>query len=176
MGYCVCWQSRHVALCFTVISIYVFMFKQDTDLHASSLIFSIPMWLLCSCCSVCFCNWKGIIIILPFIIIPSIIANSILISQYCLSFDLLLSSCVAHPVLYMPPVPAGLHPYMLLPVCLVWICTPVCSLMYWWQSCLPSFLQSPGLCFLCCCCGLVFHEVYIWPRIIFDAHSVLVYS
>ena len=42
------------------------------------------MCLLCSCCSSCFCNWKGIIILLSFITMPSIIANSFLTDQCCL--------------------------------------------------------------------------------------------
>ena len=46
---------------------------------STSLIFSIHMWLLCSC----FCYSKGIIILLPFIAMPPIIANPPLTGQYC---------------------------------------------------------------------------------------------
>ena len=85
-----------------------------TNSCTMSLIFSIPIWLPCSCCSICFCNRKGVIILLPFIVMPSIIASLLLLGQYCLilcsspsflcgqpciiyafSFCRLVSSCVA---------------------------------------------------------------------------------
>ena len=42
-----------------------------------------------------------------------------LLASITLSFDLLLSSCVAIPELYTPFVPGGAHSHMLLPLCLV---------------------------------------------------------
>ena len=60
------------------------MLNQYTDECTSSLIFPIPIWLKCSYWIICFCIWSGIIILLPFIIMPSIIAHSFLIGQYCL--------------------------------------------------------------------------------------------
>ena len=91
-----------------------------------------------------------------------------ILASIALSFDLLLPSCVASPVLYMPSVPEGVHHHVLLPVCLVWMCTLVCSLNYWWHSCLPSFLQFPGPCFLYGCYGIAswwyinMGQAYIW--------------
>ena len=47
------------------------------DLHASdNLVFSIPMWLTCNCCSAVSYGDTGIIILLPFIMMPSMPATS----------------------------------------------------------------------------------------------------
>ena len=59
-----------------------FMFTQYTNSLAKSLIFSMPIWLLCNCSSICPCNLKGTIIILAFIAVPSIIAGSCLIDPF----------------------------------------------------------------------------------------------
>ena len=62
-------------------------------LLAKSLDFSMPIWLMCNCSSVCPCNVKGMINLLPFITMPSITASSCLICQYfcmpCLTLSLL---------------------------------------------------------------------------------------
>ena len=50
--------------------------------HKQSCLFSIPMWLLCSCFNICICNWDSIITHFPFMATPSIKANSCLIGQY----------------------------------------------------------------------------------------------
>ena len=59
-----------------------FMLIQYTNSLIRSCVSSIPMWLLYNGFNICFCNVKGIIIHLPFIPIPSIIARSCLIVQY----------------------------------------------------------------------------------------------
>ena len=69
---CVCWDSRHVEQFFTAFSISVFIWIQQRDLHSSSLIFSIPVWLWYSCSSVCFCSSFDLIIHLPFLNMPSV--------------------------------------------------------------------------------------------------------
>ena len=43
----------------------------------------------------------------------------------------LLPTCVTSPVLYIPLVPIGVHPHVLLPVCLLWKCTLAHSLKCW---------------------------------------------
>ena len=77
---CLCWYSIHVAHCFTVFPMPVFIFIQFTDSHAQSLIFSIPMWLLYKWCRISFCNRKGNITLLPFMTMSSITSSSPLIS------------------------------------------------------------------------------------------------
>ena len=74
--------SKYVAHCLNMCSILVFMLIQYTDYLARSHFFSIPMWLLCSWSSICFCNEKGIITHLSFIVTPIITARSCLIGQY----------------------------------------------------------------------------------------------
>ena len=53
-----------------------------------------------------------------------------LLASIALCFDLLLPSCVARPVLYMPSVPEGMEPNVLLPIGLVQMCTKAYSLKY----------------------------------------------
>ena len=91
----------HVAHSFTVFSMAVFMFIQCTDLCANSIIFSIPMSLLCNCCRICFCNRKRIIILLPFMAMPPIIASLLLISQQYWILCSSSSFCVASHLLCM---------------------------------------------------------------------------
>ena len=59
------------------------------------------MWMLCCCCSICFCNWIGIIILLPFLTMPSIITNLFLIGQYASHHNPLLPYCGVSPALYL---------------------------------------------------------------------------
>ena len=47
----------------------------DSVCITKSLIFSISKWLLCNWCRICSCNWKGIVIFLPFIAMSSMIAS-----------------------------------------------------------------------------------------------------
>ena len=98
---CVCWYSMHVSHYSTVFLMFAFICTQYTYLCTKNLIFSISLWLLCICCSICFCNRKGIIILytswqchqsLP---IHFSLANSV---SCC---ALIYLSCVASPVLYM---------------------------------------------------------------------------
>ena len=74
------WKVKH---CLTAFSISAFIFTQYTDSHASNLVFSTAMWLLCSCLNICICNWDGIITHFNLL---SIIANSCLMGLYlCMS-------------------------------------------------------------------------------------------
>ena len=70
---------------FTVFFTSVFMFNHSTDSYTSSFIFSIHIWLLCSCHSICFSNWDGIVILLSFSSMPSHIAISFFIGKNCLT-------------------------------------------------------------------------------------------
>ena len=78
---CICCKSRHVEH-FTVFSMSAFIFIQYMDSLARNLVFSIPVSLQWRLSSVCYCNSAGIMILLPFISITSIIANSSLKMQY----------------------------------------------------------------------------------------------
>ena len=55
---------------------------QQIYLSSSSLVVSIPMWLLCICSSACFCKSFGFLMHLPFIITQSITARSSLNVTY----------------------------------------------------------------------------------------------
>ena len=59
-----------------------FMLIQYTDSLTRSHIFSIAMWLLCSWCSICVCNEKGVLIHLPFIATLLNITSLCLMGQY----------------------------------------------------------------------------------------------
>ena len=82
LGYCIHWYSNHMVYCLTTHSISAFMLIKYTDSLARSHVISIPMWLLCSWSSMCFCNENVMIIQLPFIATPSIIARLCLIVQH----------------------------------------------------------------------------------------------
>ena len=80
----VVWLVFHdVAHCITVLLMSAFIFTQYTDSCTKGPIFCIAMWLLCNCCNICFSNRKRIIILLPFISVPLIIASSLHSGQYC---------------------------------------------------------------------------------------------
>ena len=64
---CLHWYSRHVEHCFTVCSMLAFILTQYTDDLIGSCVSSMPMWLLCTCSRICFCNRQGIIMCSPFI-------------------------------------------------------------------------------------------------------------
>ena len=53
---CICWYSRHMVHCFAIYSMSVFMLIQCTDSLTRGHVFSMPIWLLCTCSSICFCN------------------------------------------------------------------------------------------------------------------------
>ena len=46
---CICWNLRHMPQFFTLFPMSLLILTQYTDLHASSLVFLIPMWLTWSC-------------------------------------------------------------------------------------------------------------------------------
>ena len=83
-------------------SISTFIFTQYTDSCTSNLVFSIPMWFLCSCLNICICNWDGIVTHLPFTAILSTMANSCLTGQYFVCLVPNLHFCAASPLWYMP--------------------------------------------------------------------------
>ena len=84
---CVAWKSRHVEQFLTMCSMPVFMLIQKMDLYTHSLIFSMPIWFMCSWFSTFPWNAAGIIILLFFMAILSIIAIWSLNYQYdCSSF------------------------------------------------------------------------------------------
>ena len=79
---CICCYSRHMAHCLTIFSLSIFVLVQYTNSLTSSCVFSMPMGLLCSCSSSCFCKIQGIIIHLSFMTILFIIASSCPFGQY----------------------------------------------------------------------------------------------
>ena len=81
---CVCWQSRHVAQCFTVFSIPAFMFKQYNDECTNSLIFFYSHVVAMQLLQYLLLYLERVIVCLHFITMPSIIANLFPITQYCL--------------------------------------------------------------------------------------------
>ena len=82
-GY-VCWNLRHVEQLFIWVSVSAFMPIQQMDLHASSLIFLTPILLLSTSLTACFCSSLGIMIHLPFSIMPYITTVWSLNVQYSL--------------------------------------------------------------------------------------------
>ena len=122
------------------------------------------MWLVCSCCSISFCNWKGIIILVPFVAMPSIITNSFLIGQYCLMlcstssllhglpciiYSFCSCSCAFSHIAYcMSSI--GTHTGMFIEVlmALMFIVIPSVSwLSVWllWESLSMMYMPGPGL-------------------------------
>ena len=84
---CVGWKSRHVGQFLIVLFMSAFKVIQFMDSCASSLVFSMLMWLMCGWSNTFFCNDAGIIIFLPFLAIPPMTAISCLKDQYgCTSF------------------------------------------------------------------------------------------
>ena len=79
---CVCWNSRHAACNFIYASISALILCQNMDSQASSFIFSMPMWFMCSCVSTCCFRLSGMIMHMPFSNTPSITPSSTLYSQY----------------------------------------------------------------------------------------------
>ena len=70
------WKSKHVGQFLIVCSMMEFMLTQYMDSYTSNLVFSMPMWLWCSCFSAFSLDDAGTIILLPFMAILSIIAIS----------------------------------------------------------------------------------------------------
>ena len=123
---CVFWYFRQVKQCLTALSILTLMFTQYTVSCISNLIFSIPLWLLCSWLDICFCNWEGIVIHLPLTTTPSIMANSCLMGQ-CFCMSCATSSFLCRQphmiVWYMPGALAGVHIWLLSLVYILWMYT-----------------------------------------------------
>ena len=76
---CICWYSRHVVHGVTVFLMSEFI--HYTNSLANNLVFLMPIFLVSNCSSICLCNREGIIILLPFMAIPSVITSSFLIDQ-----------------------------------------------------------------------------------------------
>ena len=72
----VSWNPRHVEHFFTVFSMSAFTFIQYTRCLTGTLVFSIPMMLLCSCSSILGCSAINTVVLLPFIATLSIITIS----------------------------------------------------------------------------------------------------
>ena len=128
---CIFWYSGQVEQYLTAFSISALIFTQYVDFHASILIFLIPRWFLCNWLNICICNWEGIIIHLPFMAMPSIMANACLMGQYfCISCPT-SSFCVANPVWYISWTLAGVHLWLLLLVYLALMYTLAGPLLCW---------------------------------------------
>ena len=133
-----------------VFSIFTVIFTQYIDSHTRRPVFSFSMWLLCSYCSLCFCSWKGLILLLSLHCLWALLIH-ILLASIVVCCDPLLVSCVARPVLCVPSASAGVRPVVLLLICLLWAYTLACPQKCWWHLHLYSFQQLCGLCFLCGC-------------------------
>ena len=96
---CVCWNSRHVAHNFIYASILALTLCQNTDSWASSFIFSMSMWFMCSCMNTCCFKLSGMIMCLPFSHTPSITASSSLYGQYGLMLVCSSSLVCAQPAI-----------------------------------------------------------------------------
>ena len=131
----------------------------------SSLFFSIPMSLLYSGCSIYFCNWKGIVIHLPFIAVP--------LPPAMTDFFFLVWPALYHLCLQF------LQVFILICCCLY--------VYYWWHTgiftdvliafmftLIPTILQISVFCMVVT--GQPFSDVQAWARLIYDAHHVLEYS
>ena len=110
---CVFWYSRHAEHCISPFSISAFISTDYTDFCTGKLVFSTPIWLLCSCLSICICSWDGIITHLPFM------AKNLLWPAHAWWANIFVT-LVQHllfmwsPVLYMPLAPAGAHLLLLI--------------------------------------------------------------
>ena len=122
-------KTKTCGTIFREFSISAFIFIQQTDLHANSLInFLIPLWLLDSQYSVWFCNSSAIIMQLSLIMITSLMPRSYLNVMYGLSicrFICLLASFIWCSSL----VAADYHLVVLLAVYLVLTCILECPLL-----------------------------------------------
>ena len=82
-----CFKVQAGGAIFTIPSVSALMLIQYIDSHASSLVFPIPIWFLCSWFSALSCSATGIILLLPLIAMHSMIVISYLIDDYgCKSF------------------------------------------------------------------------------------------
>ena len=105
----------HTALwCFPISTS---IFTQYTNSHARTLIFSIPICLLCSFCSICLYNFKKE---LSFFYLSWQCHQSLpihfLLDSTISCYAPFLLSCVASPVLGMPSALAVMYPFLLLPM------------------------------------------------------------
>ena len=65
------WYSSLVVHCLTVFTMSLFMLSQCTNSLTRSLVLLMPMWFLCNCSSIWFCEIYGTIIHLPLSPVPS---------------------------------------------------------------------------------------------------------
>ena len=144
--------QAYITLLYSVLMSAI-IFTQDTDSQTKSLIFFISVLLLCNCCSICFCNRKGIIILSPFIVMPIIIVSFLLIGQNCLMLHSTSSFLCSQPYIIYDLAFCG------------WVSSHVAT--YKSSMDMPtgilidvlmaltlcSSLWFPGLCFLQVCSG-----------------------
>ena len=144
-----------------------FMLTQYADSHLSSCVFSIPIWLLCSCSRICFCNRQGIIMHLPFIAMLSVMASSCLISQYFYSCGSTTSSVYGHPLMVyicslgsssVPACMSSIHVHIgtFIDVLMLCILTFMLGVFWswlltwlWCDSQSTMYSSGPGLCRIC---------------------------
>ena len=113
---CVCWYSNYVAHYFIALTMSAFIFTQYTYYSAESLVFSMPILLLCNCSSICLCNRKGIIILLPSWQCHQLLLAHAWLANYSACFIPLHLLYMASHVLCTILAFAGLHPVRLPPV------------------------------------------------------------
>ena len=124
---CVCWYSKSVAHCFIVFLMSPFIFAQYNDSLIKSFIFLIPTYLPCNCSNICLWNKNYNIILLSFMEMPSIIASSSLIGQYCIMLCSTGPSCLASLALWTILAFKSLHIVGLPPVYLLWCTYSICT-------------------------------------------------
>ena len=131
----------HVEHIFTNSSISAFLFSQSRNSHASSLVFSIPIWLLWSFSIALDCNCASFLIDLPFIGTPSIIVSSSMNVQYGHISILCLICLKAIPLWHIFSGLAGISPSLFF----VWFCFDSLSAMYRSGSGLKIMFIFPGV-------------------------------
>ena len=107
-----------------------------------------PMWLLCSWPSTCFCNSSFIMTCLPFIIIPSFTARSSTNVQYGLISSVISFVCTDHLCMMYSFSHHVFVSRVFLAVYLVPTCILGCLLLCVCNQCLPSFWLFLHLCSL----------------------------
>ena len=127
------------------------LLSPNTLIHWIKVYFFMHIWLLCCCTSIHSCSEKGKIILLPFMAITHSLLIYALLANTSASLVPHCLYCVASPVLCKILTFVSEHPVMLLPVCLLWMCILVYSLM----RCMFMFIPViSGPCFLYGCFGI----------------------
>ena len=68
-------QTGQILMAFTMSALILI---KQMDSHPNNLVISMPTWLTCILCSALFCRDTAIMILLPFLMIPSMTATSFL--------------------------------------------------------------------------------------------------